>query len=360
MSRLNPVYIKGLSALSPQPTFQQHALPAEPVVYNQNKMQATDPAWKDYLDPVMARRMGRIIKMGIASATEALRDAKVEMPGAIITGTALGCMGDTEKFLISMIRDEEQFLTPTWFIQSLQNTVSAQIALHFKCTHHNFTFAHKGFSFESALLDGMMMLHEQESDQLLIGGIDEMTENNFLLYDRLGKWKKEKVSSNRLLHHQSAGTIAGEGAVFFVAGRYPGENDYAILREVRTIYNPADPGKVADAIHQLMKDQNMSTDDLSMILWGFNGDEQGDAFLGGIRNLLPDHIASGYFKHLCGEYQTSSSFALWLAAMMLKSETVPHYVFTENPIDIQPEKLLICNHYENNFSLILVTGKNPL
>lgn len=357
MSRLNPVYIKGLSALSPQPTFQQHVLPFEPVVNDQNKMPAADPVWKDYLDPVMARRMGRIIKMGIASATEALRDAKVEMPGAIITGTALGCMGDTEKFLISMIRDEEQFLTPTWFIQSLQNTVSAQIALHFKCTNHNFTFAHKGFSFESALIDGMMMLHEQESDQLLIGGIDEMTENNFLLYERLGKWKKEKVASSRLLHHQSAGTIAGEGAVFFVAGRHPGENDYAVLNDVRTLYNPEHPGMVTDEIQHLLKSYDMSTDDLSMILWGFNGDEKGDAFFGRIKNNLPRNIASGYFKHLCGEYQTSSSFALWLAAMMLKSETVPHYVFTENPIHIQPEKLLICNHYENNFSLIMITKK---
>ena len=51
------------------------------------------------------------------------------MPDAIITGTGLGCLEDTEKFLTAMVTNKEEFLTPTSFIQSTHNTVSAQIAL---------------------------------------------------------------------------------------------------------------------------------------------------------------------------------------------------------------------------------------
>ncbi len=47
------------------------------------------------------------------------------MPGAIITGTALGCLEDTVTFLTRMIELNEELLPPTAFIQSTHNTVAA-------------------------------------------------------------------------------------------------------------------------------------------------------------------------------------------------------------------------------------------
>lgn len=60
----------------------------------------------------------------------AMKDANVESVDAIITGTGLGCIEDSEKFLKSILDNKEEFLTPTSFIQSTHNTVGAQIALY--------------------------------------------------------------------------------------------------------------------------------------------------------------------------------------------------------------------------------------
>src|SRR4051812_39866005 len=160
-------YIKGTGIISPQKTFDTTDFLSEIVEHNSNSYKAIEPSYKDFLNPIMARRMARIIKMSIAASAVCFKDASVEMPDAIMTGTALGCLEDTEKFLWSIIVDEEQFLTPTSFIQSTHNTVSAQIALQLKCMNYNFTYVHKGFSFESAVLDALMTLAEGEAKNIL-------------------------------------------------------------------------------------------------------------------------------------------------------------------------------------------------
>ena len=355
---LAPVYIKGLSTISPQKTFKNNVFPNEIVVSRNNLLRCIEPAYSEYLNPVMARRMGRVIKMGIAAALECLRDARVEMPGAIITGTALGCLSDTEKFLTAIIKDDEQFLTPTHFIQSIQNTVSAQIALHLKCMNHNFTFVHKGFSFESALIDAMMMLQERESDDILVGGLDEMTDHNFHIYNRLNIWKKEHISSSDLFNDKTPGTIGGEGASFFVLSHTPGDNDYAILKSVKTIYNPTGVNEVESAIQNMLNESNIGIDELSLCLYGINGDEANDAIFYNMMKRMMKDVPAGCFKHLCGEYQTAGAFAMWLAAIILHSQIVSDVMYASNIKCDKLSNILICYRYENNFSLMLLSKVN--
>src|ERR1043165_3292292 len=160
-------YITGMGIISPQKTFDTNDFLAEIVGHNALSLRCIEPSYKEFLNPTLARRMARIIKMSIAASSVCFKDAKVEVPDAIMTGTALGCLEDTEKFLLAIIENDEQFLTPTSFIQSTHNTVSAQIALQLKCMNYNFTYVHKGFSFESAVLDGMMTLAEGEAKNVL-------------------------------------------------------------------------------------------------------------------------------------------------------------------------------------------------
>ena len=347
-------FIRGTGIISPQHTFVTTEFLKEIVISDTNFLKCIEPSYKDYLDPVMARRMGRIVKMGIAAATEALKNAKIKMPDAIITGTALGCLGDTEKFLSAIIADDEQFLTPTSFIQSIQNTVSAQIALQLKCMNHNFTFVHKGFSFESALLDALMMLGENDAENILVGGLDEMTEKNLLIYSRLNNWKKENIRSNELFTQNTEGTIAGEGAAFFVLSKNPSSNDYAKLCGIKTIYNPSTPKEINIHIDTLLKENSLSTDDISLILYGMNGDTATDNFYSQIKSQFLPNTPSGSFKHLCGEYQTSGGFAMWMAAMMLKNQMAPAVVMHSSlPVILPIKSVLIYNNYENNHSLML-------
>src|SRR3954470_22554556 len=126
-------YISGIGIISPQETFATDGFLEKILEHNSLSLRCIEPSYKEFLNPTLARRMARIIKMSIAASSVCFKDAGVEMPDAIMTGTALGCLEDTEKFLLAIIENDEQFLTPTSFIQSTHNTVGAQIALQLKC-----------------------------------------------------------------------------------------------------------------------------------------------------------------------------------------------------------------------------------
>jgi 3-oxoacyl-(acyl-carrier-protein) synthase len=316
-------YINGLSVISPQNTFNTSDFLSEPVVHTNNYLTCIEPSYKEFLNPTLARRMARLIKMGIAASNICMKDAEVEMPDAIITGTALGCLEDTEKFLWAIIENKEQFLTPTSFIQSTHNTVSAQIALQLKCMNYNFTYVHKGFSFESALLDSMMTIAEDEAKNVLTGAHDEMTEKYYKVCDRIDYWKKEDCSTFDLINSKTNGSIAGEGAAFFMLGAEKGKNCYAKIRGLKTIYKPENKKVIESGINELLAEKGLNLNDIDLVIYGINGDARYDAAYYNLKNDLFPNATAAYFKHLCGEYQTASSFAMWIAAMALKTQKIP-------------------------------------
>ncbi|MEJ0079480.1 MAG: beta-ketoacyl synthase chain length factor [Puia sp.] len=140
--------------------------------------------------------------MGVAASATCLRNAGVEMPAAILTATAYGCLEDSSTFLRKMIEFDEQTLSPTAFIQSTHNTVGAQIALLLKCHHYNNTIVHRAFSFENALTEATLLLEEGVSP-VLVGAMDEITDDSHAILSRFG------------LYINDSGNIAGEGAAFF-------------------------------------------------------------------------------------------------------------------------------------------------
>ncbi len=337
-------YINGIGIISPQKTFDTTDFLSDVIEHNTNSLRCIEPSYKDFLNPTMARRMARIIKMSIAASTVCFKDAGIEIPDAIMTGTALGCLEDTEKFLLAIIENDEQFLTPTAFIQSTHNTVSAQIALQLKCMNYNFTYVHKGFSFESAVLDGWMTIAEGAKN-VLIGGHDEMTDKYYRVCDRIGYWKKETVSTIGLINSKTNGSIAGEGAAFFVLSYEASRNSYAKLRGVKTIYKPENNSEIENKVSEFLKEKGLTANDIDVVVYGINGDARFDKTYYNLKNNYFKKSTSTYFKHLCGEYQTSGSFALWLAAMMLKKQTIPQAVLIDENNHTSIKNILIYNTF---------------
>jgi 3-oxoacyl-[acyl-carrier-protein] synthase II len=339
-------YIKGIGIISPQKTFDTTDFLSEVVEHNAKSLHCIEPSYKDFLNPTLARRMARIIKMSIAASTVCFKDAGVEMPDAIMTGTALGCLEDTEKFLLAIIENDEQFLTPTAFIQSTHNTVSAQIALQLKCMNYNFTYVHKGFSFESAVLDGLMTLAEGEAKNVLIGGHDEMTDKYYRVCDRIGYWKKEEtVATMELVNSKTSGSIAGEGAAFFVLSNQESEKNYAKLRGIKTIYKPDSKSEIEFKINKLLKEKGLTPNDIDVVLYGINGDARFDRTYHNLQTNLFKNSTATYFKHLCGEYQTAGSFALWVAAKMIQTQSIPAAILIDENKTKQIKHVLIYNTF---------------
>ena len=339
-------YIRGIGIISPQKTFDTQDFLSEVVTYDHNSLRCIEPSYKDFLNPTLARRMGRIIKMGIAASSICFKDSGVAMPDAIITGTALGCLEDTEKFLLAIIENDEQFLTPTSFVQSTHNTVSAQIALQLKCMNYNFTYVHKGFSFESSVLDGLMTIAEGNGNNILVGAHDEMTDKYYRVCDRVGYWKKEAAPTMELLKHSDTpGSIAGEGAAFFMLSKDAGDHDYAKLRAVKTIYKPENQQEIEQKIDAMLAGKGLAKNDIDVVIYGLNGDCRYDSVYNQLKDTYFSNSTAAYFKHLCGEYQTAGSFAMWMAAMMLKTQIIPDAVLLGDKKHKAIKHVLIYNSF---------------
>jgi 3-oxoacyl-[acyl-carrier-protein] synthase II len=361
-----PIYINGLGNVSPQKTTDSSHFLEEPVFLETSQLKCPDPGYKEFIPAEMIRRMGRIIKMGVAASKLCLRDAGSAtgggvpgdiIPDAIITGTGLGCVEDTEKFLASMISNNEEFLTPTSFIQSTHNTVAGQIALLLRCHGYNFTYVHRGISFESALIDATMQIRMGEFSNALVGGSDELTANSFAITSRLGYWKQKPVHTLNLLADPQRGTIAGEGASFIYLENQRNEKTYAKLAGVATLLKPASGMEISKRVHDFLAMHELAAKDIDLLILGLNGDPRGDLFYHDLVERDFQNTSLACFKHLCGEYHTSSAFATWLAAMALKNQSVPDVVrVNANPAHTRLDHVLIYNHFMgNNHAFILLS-----
>lgn len=345
------MYIQSLGNISPQISFE--TLPQK-VEYNNNHLQSAEADVTAFVNPNIARRMGRIIKMGVVAAMKCMKESGIEKPGAITMGTAYGCLEDTGVFLKKLIEQNENMLTPTNFIQSTHNTVSGQIALLLQTHCYNNTFVHRGFSFESALQDAIMLLNENEVENVLVGAADEITDTSHKILSRFDLYKKNLTNSDELYAQHGKGTIAGEGAVFFMMKKEATGNDYAILKNVSTFYKPIGSSAVAHKINQFLSANMLSIDDIDIVIDGKNGDADNDSIYNELQQEVFSNKTSISYKHWCGEYPTSTAFALWLAANIAKRQQLPAgSQFGNNRI----KHILIYNHYQHiHHSLQLVAS----
>ena len=181
----NRIYIRSAAQISVQKPLCEDWM-ADPVQFSGEYLRSQDPDFKPFLSPMQARRMGLILKRAIAVSLTALKDAGIECPDAIFTGTGLGCMENTENFLSAMCRDGEEMLPPTYFMMSTHNTISSAVAILLHCHGCNCTYSQKDISFESALLDTFLQLQAGRMGNALVGAHDETTPDTYRLLKGTG------------------------------------------------------------------------------------------------------------------------------------------------------------------------------
>jgi len=319
-------------------------------------LQCIEPDYHDFIDSNSLRRLSRVVKMGWAGAKSCLNDANIDTPDSICIGTGKGCFKATQEFMFSIDDNQEEFVPPSPFIQSSHNSIAAQIAIQAKCMNYNMTYSHRAFSFEHALQDAFMLLDEGTFKNVLLGGVDEIEEIQFRTFDRIGHYKNSNTENLRLLEYKTSGTIAGEGSTFFLVEKEPNEKTYAGIQSVLTFYNPSGHDEIAKQVKQFLKQEHLSSGDIDIFMLGINGDNQFDPVYYHLMKTEFSDANMAYFKHLCGEYHTASSFALWLACNIVRSQEVPEILML-SPLKNKPlNKVLIYNHYQNaNHSLILLS-----
>lgn len=353
---MKPAYILSASAISPQHTFERGQLLQPIMSSNNGRLYVVDADYRQYINPVAIRRMSKVIKMGISTAMNALQQAGIACPDAIITGTGMGSMLDMERFLKDMIQLKEEALNPTFFIQSTYNSINGWIALQTKCNGYNQTFVHRGHSLELSLLDAQLLLTEAETTQTVLAGcFDEMTEEYFFIKNKIGYWKHDIPNSRNLLQHSDTpGTIGGEGAAFFTLTNQPA-GALCSIQEIK-LYQDAETSEVQTGILQLLASHGLQPADIDLLLCGMNGDARQQPLYQMAMDALPSS-AVGAFKQLTGEYATASGFALWLAAEVFRTQQVPAPVLYKGTAPARVRYILLVNHYiTGNASLVLLRG----
>jgi len=336
------IYIRSTGNISPQ-----HSLDTESFFLNRinpsaDFFKSLEPDYDSFVDSKMIRRMSRIVKMGVAASLTCLRSAGIEQPGAILTATSYGCLEDSSSFLRRMIEFEETKLSPTAFIQSTHNTVGAQIALLLKCHHYNNCIVHRAFSFENALIESRLLL-EDGMAPVLVGAVDEITDDRHAILSRFGLYKKTNAYGN----------IAGEGAAFFLLDKERGSDPLAEWIDLQILYRPSNEDEVQEAIRNFLKQNGLSLEDVGLVLTSHTGnarrDESDDRLLNSLfrgKNHFP-------FKSLCGDFPTASGFAFWLASVLLKQQRQPSWM---DGLKFPLKKILIHHHSGNTHHSFFLIG----
>ena len=141
--------------------------------------------YKEYISPKEGRRMGKLMKAATLTSLMALREAGIECPDAIITATANGMLETSEKFLVDMVDNGEETLSPTLFMQSTHNTIGSAIAIRTKCHGYNITYTQGKDSMKWALRDAERLIRMGKAKTVLVGCHDESSPLFQSFYDYL-------------------------------------------------------------------------------------------------------------------------------------------------------------------------------
>ena len=337
----------------------------QPLQYDVPFTRSIDPSFKDYVSPIEARRMGKILKRALATSKEALKEAGLETVDAIITGTGYGCIENTEFFLDALSNEGEQMLKPTYFMQSTHNTISSLVAIQTKNHGYNVTYAHKGLSFDSALEDAWLQFRLGKIDSALVGGHDEMTETFYHILKKggvmghddemCGEASISVVLSNQVVEPVETPSQNQSALRPFDKLRAQGPQFLCKLTGFEMLHQPT-PNALKEAVTKMLQSAGKRLDDVDYILTGISGNHDNDkAYLEETKTLFGNKPLLKY-KHLFGESFTASGLGFYVAAQCLKVGRVPATLFVDKEANNkQPKCILLYNRTDGkNVTLTLL------
>ena len=203
---------------------------------------------------------------------------------------------------------------------------------------------HSAFSFENAIVESQLLI-ENSQGPVLVGAIDEITDDRQTILSRFGIYKKNA---------KAEGNIAGEGAAFFLMDSVPGDNPLAILKGVQTLYKPENNEALQQAILEFLQANSLGISEVDLVLTAHNNNKKQDAADDELLKTVFQNNHCFPYKSLCGDFPTASGFALWFGVQLLKVQKPP--VWMEG-YKFPLKNILIHNHSGNDHhSLLLISA----
>ena len=344
------VYIQSAKQISVQKPLTDEWFD-NPVYYGGLRVPTLNPDFAPYFTPLQSRRMCVLLKRAVVLSRLVLKEASIEMPDAIISGTGLGCIDNTEKFLFSIMENGEKFLQPTYFMQSTHNILSSTVAIELKCHGYNNTYVHRGASFESALLDAVMQFEQGRAQSVLVGGYDELTNDYYQFFERIGIWDFKTGASPK------EKCFAGEAAVSILLGNTRNEHTVCEINGVELMHKPT-PEQMQETLDTILAKAGCTLSDIDAVVTGLNTHVANDTvYRQAISRLFKKNPVLQY-KHLFGESLSSSALGVHVALTCLRKGHAPAILSADRDTGVNDVKrILVYNHYRNkSHSFILLSS----
>ena len=326
-----------------------------PIYYDDKRVRTIDPDFKEHFPPLVARRMCVLLKRAVLMSRLTLKEASLEMPDAIISGTGIGCIDNTEKFIYLIKDNDEKFLQPTFFMQSTHNIISSTIAIDLKCHGYNNTFVHRWASFENALLDALMQMELERVQTVLVGGYDELTDDYHKFFDRLGLWNFITGQSSK------EKCFASEASVSMLLGSSKNENTICEINDIELLYRPTNT-QLSETLNIMLKKAGCELEDIDAVMTGLNTHSENDkVYHDAIKYVFGNRPILQY-KHLFGESLSSSALGTYAAMTCLRKGRVPSFLLADINLASDDgindvKRILVYNHYGNRtHSFILLSS----
>ena len=292
----NHCYVNSIAQVSCQKPLSDEWFDS-PCIYEDKYVRAQEPDTKGLIVPSEARRMSKILKRTVCTAITALNESDIKQPDAIITGTGMGCMENSEKFLIDLSRFGEQCLKPTLFMQSTHNTISSLIAIILKCHGYNNTYSHKGISFESSLFDAWIQIKSGMIRNALVGAHDEVTPFMDLVMERT--------------HPEYS--LVSEASVSTIVTNTKSDRNLCEISDVRLLHRP----EYSDLATLLNPEED------GIILLGLNGNSLNDEPYEELVRTLSYNPHILQYKNIFGDNFSASALAFYAASTIMKRQEIP-------------------------------------
>ncbi len=321
--RTNRTFIKCCTQISAQQPLSENWM-VNPIFSDNDILPTIDPDFSDFISAGQSRRMGAILKRALTTALKSIKDADNGHPDAIIAGTGLGCIANTENFLRQIIDNQEEMLTPTQFMQSTHNTISSLLAIQTENHSYNSTYSHLDSSFESCLIDAITLLGNPDNQltNILIGAYDELTPTVAQLVRRAGmSGQLSETAMSMMLTNQPTHC------------------------KITNIMAPLDTPNSIEDIVAFVKDDDC-------LLLGVNGDNDYDQKYTQLIHLC-QHLTLLHYKHLFGENMSSSGMGIYVAAQCILNNTIPQCLHYKGERKETPTGIVFANYtYNNRLSVI--------
>jgi len=177
---------------------------------------------QDFVPLRALRRVDRFSRLGMLGAYLALEDAGVLAEGpqarmGVIIATGYGPTGITFAFEDTFIQAGDICASPTYFANSVHNSVAANISLLLGATGPNSTVSQFHLSVPAALQTAWLWLEEGRVDRVLFGAVDELSELVAYAF-----YRQHGIPATGVMEPLATGTesaMIGEGAAFFLLSR---------------------------------------------------------------------------------------------------------------------------------------------